>query len=181
LYRVGVGVDPSGGAGQCGIIGAGIAKIGRLEQAYTIADYSTPAGTPSSEWAIAVLRCYHAIGADFIAVERNFGGDMVANTIRTAELRDAAGHLLLSGKNIKIIEVSASRGKEIRAEPVSSLFQLGRAHHVGYYPELEKQWTKWQPGMKPSPDRMDAEVWVITELLVDDGKQKTARVLGRRR
>lgn len=178
LYRIVVGIDPSGGAGECGIVGAGVAKVGRVDHGYTLADFSTPPRTSSAEWAVAALRCYHALSADAFVVEKNFGGDMAGNTIRTAELRDGAGNLLLSGKNVKIIEVTASRGKEVRAEPVAALFELGRGHHVGNFPEMEKQWAKWQPGSKPSPGRLDAETWCYTELLVDDGKQKTARVLG---
>lgn len=164
LVQLVIGVDPSGGAGQCGIIGAGKARVGRAWHGYTVADYSTPLGTPSSEWAVAALRCYDALQADAIVVERNFGGDMVENTIRQAELRDAAGNLLLSGANVPIIEVQASRGKEVRAQPVAAVYQLGRAHHVGYFPALEKQWTQWIPGTKPSPDRLDAEVWALTYL-----------------
>jgi phage terminase large subunit-like protein len=82
--------------------------------------------------------------------------------------------VILEGKNIKIVEVSASRGKEVRAQPVSSLFELGKWHHVGRFPELQKQWTQWVPGTKPSPDRLDAEVWLATHYLV--GKEETARV-----
>jgi hypothetical protein len=169
LYRVLVGVDPSGGTGQCGIIGGGIGKMGNEDHGYTIADYSTPIGTGSSDWAIAALRCYHAIGADAIVVEKNFGGDMAKNTIKTAELVDTDGVVVLKGTNIRIVEVTASRGKEVRAQPVASLFQLGKAHHLGHFPELEKQWTQWEPGTKPSPDKLDAEVWVMTELGLTGG------------
>lgn len=177
LYKVGVGVDPSGGAGQCGIIGGGVGKVGRNNHGFTIADYSTPEGTPSSDWAIAALRCYDAIGADFIAVEDNFGGDMVENTIRTAELIDGDDKIILKGKNVSIIRVHASRGKEVRAQPVASLFQLGKTHHVGFFPELEKQWTQWEPGTKPSPDRLDAEVWIYTELLVGTSEPPAGEVI----
>ena len=164
LIRVAVGVDPSGGAGMCGIIGGGIAKVGKVKHGYTLADYSTPYGTKSADWGTAVLRAYHAISADVIFVEANFGGDMVENTIRTAVLDDDDGNVILRGVNLPIQMVHASRGKEVRAQPVASLFQLGRMHHVGHFPELEKQWTKWEPGNKPSPDKLDAEVWWVTGL-----------------
>jgi hypothetical protein len=174
LHGLGVAVDPSGGTGQCGIIGGGIARLGNELHGYTIADASTPEGTSSAKWAEASLGLYNAIGADCIIVEKNVGGDMVANTIRTAVLKDNTGKVILEGKNIKIVEVSASRGKEVRAQPVSSLFELGKWHHVGRFPELQKQWTQWVPGTKPSPDRLDAEVWLATHYLV--GKEETARV-----
>lgn len=168
LHMLGVAVDPAGGTGQCGIIGGGVAMLGKEKHGFTIADYSTPEGTSSALWAEAALRCYNALGADCVVVEKNFGGDMVANTIRTAVLKDAAGNVILEGKHIKIIEVNASRGKEVRAQPVATLFELGKWHHVGRFPELQKQWTQWIPGTKPSPDRLDAEVWLATHYLVGE-------------
>jgi len=182
LAAVGVAVDPSGGTGQCGIIGGGVATIGREQHGFTIADASTPVGTSSARWAEAALRLYNAIRADCIIVERNFGGDMVENTIRTAVLKDSDGEVILKGENVKIIEVNASRGKEVRAQPVSSLFELGKWHHLGRYPELQRQWTQWIPGTKPSPDRLDAEVWLATHYLVDKelpAMMKQAHVKGR--
>jgi len=164
LTTIVVGVDPSGGAGQCGIIPAGKAKIGKEWHGYTIGDYSTPYGTDSAEWGIAVLKCYHAVKADVIVVETNFGGDMVRNNIQQAVLRDEEGEIILRGTNVAIVEVSASRGKQVRAQPVATVFQLGKGHHVGYYPKLEKEWTGWVPGEGPSPDRLDAEVWAYTYL-----------------
>ena len=164
LYRVAIGCDPSGGAGQVGIVGGGIANVGKVVHGYTLIDYSTPKGTPASQWGSDVLRAYHSIGADCVYVERNFGGDMAKNTIRTAVLEDAEGNVILTGSQVPIVEVNASRGKAVRAEPVASLFQRGICHHVGFFPELEKQWTQWQPGTQPSPDRLDAEVWMFTGL-----------------
>ena len=145
LVRIAVGVDPAGGAGRCGIVAGGKSKTGGEWHGYTIADASTPYGTPAADWAIAALRCYHAVKADCIVVERNFGGDMASNTIRQAVLlgedEDGNETVILRGTNVKILEVSASRGKKVRAQPVASVFQLGRAHHVGYFPQLQKQWT----------------------------------------
>jgi phage terminase large subunit-like protein len=169
LIRAAVGVDPSGGAGQCGIIGGGVAKIGKDLHGYTLLDNSTPNGTSSRDWGVAVLRTFHAIGADVIFVEGNFGGDMAENTIRTAVLEDGEGNIIIRGANVPIQMVHASRGKEVRAQPVASLFEQGRLHHVGHFPELEKQWTKWEPGDKPSPDRLDAEVWIYSGLQLVHG------------
>lgn len=179
LYRIGIGVDPSGGAGQCGIVAGGLARMGREAHGYTLGDFSTPMGASSLTWGEAVLRAYYSLGADVIFVERNFGGDMAANTVRTAVLRNEQGHIILEGKHVKIEEVNASRGKAVRAEPVATSFELGRVHHVGYYPELQKEWTKWVPGSKdPSPNRLDAEVWLWTGLgLIESAGKKTAGIL----
>ena len=174
LTTISVGVDPSGGAGQCGIIPAGKAKVGKEWHGYTLGDYSTPYGTDSADWAIAVLRCYHAVGADRIVVEINYGGDMVRTNIRQSVLRDESGKVILRGANVPIIEVSASRGKQVRAQPVATVFQLGKAHHVGHLPKLEKEWTGWVPGEGPSPDRLDAEVWAYTNLGLTTGTELPA-------
>lgn len=170
LVRIVVGVDPSGGAGGCGIVATGKAKIGPDWHGFTIDNRSTPPGTPSSEWAEAALWCYHVNRADCLVVEKNFGGDMAEANIRNAVIKDASGKILLSGKSVNIIMVTASRGKQVRAEPVATLFQLGKMHHVGNYSTLQRQWTAWEPGTLPSPDELDAEVWAVTELgLADSG------------
>ncbi len=62
--------------------------------------------------------------------------------------------------------VHASRGKDVRAEPVSTLYAEGRVHHVGHFPELEAEMTGWVPGDPDSPNRLDALVWVMTELML---------------
>jgi phage terminase large subunit-like protein len=89
-----------------------------------------------------------------IIAERNNGGDMVEFTIRTVD------------STVPVKTVWASRGKRTRAEPVAALYEQGKVHHVGAFPELETQQCEWLPGEK-SPDRMDALVWVLTDLLVD--------------
>ena len=82
----------------------------------------------------------------------NNGGDLVEVNIRTV------------GPNVSYKAVHASRGKQIRAEPVAALYEQGKVHHVGCFPLLEDQMCEWVPGEK-SPDRMDALVWAITELM----------------
>lgn len=170
LELIYVGVDPSGGAGICGIVPVGKATIGRFQHGYTLGDWSTPKGTGSAKWAVRALSCYNAVEADAIVVEKNFGGDMARQTIRTAVLygdidpETGLKEILVDGATVKIIEVNASRGKEVRAQPVASLYELGRAHQVGHNPRLEAQWTRWVPGTKPSPDGLDAEVWAYTKL-----------------
>lgn len=164
LTRVVIGVDPSGGAGQAGIVAVGVATLGGVKHGYTLGDYSTPEGASTDTWATAALRAYVDHDADAIVVERNFGGDMARDAIRNTRYGD------LSGRDVTIIEVNASRGKAVRAQPVVVLFEQGRAHHVGRYPELQKQWTRWTPGELPSPDRLDAEVWAYSHLFGAGGR-----------
>jgi phage terminase large subunit-like protein len=138
---------------ETGIIVAGLGLDG---QGYILADYSLQ-GKPS-EWADAVAAAYNLFKADAVVGEDNNGGDLVEVNVRTAK------------KNISYHAVHASRGKIIRAEPVSSLYQQGRVHHVGVFPDLEDQLCNWEPGMR-SPDRLDALVWALTELMLDEDKE----------
>jgi phage terminase large subunit-like protein len=91
--------------------------------------------------------------------EVNNGGYLVEVNLRTVD------------KNIPYSPVHASRGKDTRAEPVSSLYEQGKIHHVGTFPELEDQMCEWEPGRK-SPDRMDALVWAFWELFGLGEKEK---------
>jgi len=105
--------------------------------------------------------------ADFIVAESNQGGDMVASVIRAA-----AAELHRAGKrtspHVVVKLVHASRGKHTRAEPVAQLDEQGRIHHVGAHATLEDQMTTWDAAAgQPSPDRMDARVWLFTALMVD--------------
>ena len=86
--------------------------------------------------------------------EKNFGGDMVEATLKAVD------------RTLAVRMVSASRGKDVRAEPVSALYDDGLVHHVGVFDELETEMTTWRPGDSESPNRMDALVWVITELML---------------
>jgi phage terminase large subunit-like protein len=108
--------------------------------------------------------------ADRIVGEVNNGGDMVEYVIRSIE------------KNIAYEDVRASRGKYIRAEPVSALYEQNKVHHVGNFPDLEDQLCEWVPGDR-SPDRLDALVWLIFELMPDmleDGFIIEGKSAGRR-
>ncbi len=155
LRRVVVAVDPSGGAGrgndECGIVVAGRADDAH---AYVLADLS---GKLSPErWANRAVDAYHDHQADCIVVETNFGGEMVENTIRTIDPR------------VPVKRVHASRGKVVRAEPVVALYEQGKVHHVGTLPGLEDQMCGWNPNDSGgSPDRVDALVWGLTELAVE--------------
>jgi phage terminase large subunit-like protein len=150
LIRVVVGVDPAVSSGdesaETGIIGAGIAADG---QVYVLDDASLH-GSPL-DWARSVVRSFHRHKADRVIGEVNNGGDLVEVNLRTVD------------RSIPFRAVHASRGKLIRAEPIAALYEQGKVHHVGTFPQLEDQMTEWVPGEK-SPDRMDALVWAITEL-----------------
>jgi phage terminase large subunit-like protein len=159
LVRVVVGVDPSGsdadGTGEQGIVVCGVDEKG---EGYVLEDatcHEKPDG-----WGKAVVRAYQRHRADAVAVERNFGGDMAKFVI------EQAAHDLKT--RVKVIEVVASRGKRVRAEPVAALYEQGRIHHVGDdLREVEEQLRSFVPaeGMK-SPDRLDALVWAFTDLML---------------
>lgn len=148
--RVVVSIDPSATStgDEAGIITAG--KSG--DQGYVIADDSVQ-GSPKT-WATAAVTAYHKHKADCIVAESNNGGEMVELTIGTVDPK------------VPVRLVHASRGKQTRAEPVGSIYEHGRGHHVGSFPALEDEMCLWMPG-DPSPNRMDALVWAFTELIVE--------------
>ncbi len=151
LIRVVVGVDPPGSSegAECGIIGAGISPRG---EGYVLADRSVQ-GSPDT-WGRAVVALYEELKADRVVAEVNFGGDMVEHVIRTID------------PSISYRAVRASRGKAIRAEPIAALYEQQRIHHVGYLADLEQQMASWVPGEGDSPDRVDALVWSMHDLMV---------------
>ena len=157
LKRIVVAVDPAVSdteqSDEHGIIVAGIDEDGR---GIVLEDASMKGGP--AEWSRRVVSLYRSWGADAVVVERNQGGDMVAHTIRTA------------GATVNIREVTASRGKHIRAEPIAALYEQGRVAHVGAFPALESQMTQMtSSGYQGdgSPDRLDALVWALTDLFPD--------------
>ena len=157
LQRITVGVDPSGGAGEQGIIVAGKSSIDtvikgktqRVFEGFVLADYSC-ALSPNG-WGRRAVQAAIDFEADDIVVERNFGGDMAIATIT-----DAAESM---GVSIPVRATVASRGKRVRAEPVSALAERGRWHHVGTFEQLEDQLCTWTDESDFSPDRLDAMVW----------------------
>lgn len=159
MLRMCVAVDPSMSStterpSETGII---IGGLGANRQVYIIEDCSLLRPTPD-QWALAAIAAYHQHKADKIVYETNQGGENVAQTLRTQD------------DKIPLKGVRASRGKQIRADPVSALYEQGKVHHVGLFPELEDQLCSWVPGEnQPSPDRLDALVWLVTELLLGGG------------
>jgi phage terminase large subunit-like protein len=160
LVRVGIGVDPEGsseeGAAETGIV---VAALGSDGHYYVMADVSERARPEI--WGRAVVNAYTAMDADIIVPEKNNGGEMVEATIRA--IRDDEDNPI--GKQTNIKPVHASRGKITRAEPISALYEQNLVHHLGLFPELEDQMCDYDPNTaKVSPDRMDALVWILTEL-----------------
>lgn len=140
---------------------AGIITVGRaLKAGYVVADDSVQ-GSPKT-WATAAVTAYHKHRADYIVAESNNGGEMVSLTIATVDPR------------ITVKLVHASRGKQTRAEPVASIYEHGRGHHLGSFPALEDELCLWTPG-DASPNRLDALVWGMSELLVDPPKIEKGR------
>ncbi len=156
LQRIVVAIDPEATAtedsAETGIIVAGVAMVGNLLHGYVLEDL-TIRGSPD-QWANAAVAGYNKNRADHIIGEVNNGGDMVGSTIKTV------------ARDVPFKAVHATRGKFTRAEPVSALYEQGRIHHIGFYPELEDQLCDWVPGDEKSPDRLDALVWAFTELML---------------
>jgi len=108
-------------------------------------------------WARKAINCYYEWNADRIVAEVNNGGDLVERLLRGIDL------------NIPYRSVRATRGKLVRAEPIAALYEQRRVHHIGYFPELESQMCSYLGETKPSPDRLDALVWGLTELSKSKG------------
>lgn len=154
LSRIVIGVDPPGGATECGIVAAGIARIDKVTHGYVLMDKSLAASP--DQWGSEVASTYYLLEADRIIAEINFGGDMVVSVISTVD------------KNLPVKTIRASRGKAVRAEPVLALYESKRIHHVGQFQGLEDEMCNWVPGVSNwSPNRIDAMVWAFTELMID--------------
>lgn len=167
LARIVVGLDPNvknrdhaelrrGGADvldEAGIVVAGSTYIDDVEHYFVLGDYSLDEGP--NEWGKAAVKAYDVHNADRIIGEVNNGGDMVEATIRAVD----------GAANVGYKSVTASRGKAIRAEPISALYEQGRVHHVGMFAQLEDEMCQFDPVTTvKSPNRMDALVWALTEL-----------------
>lgn len=154
LQKIVVGVDPSGGSGEQGIVTVGSATtLGEnnklLKHGYVLAD-NTVQLKPEG-WSRKAVQTAVDWEASAIVVETNFGGDMAVSTLMTA--------CEAEGVSVPIKTVHASRGKKPRAQPVSAMSVQGRWHHVGEFAELEDQMCVWTEDSNWSPDRLDAAVW----------------------
>jgi phage terminase large subunit-like protein len=161
LARCVVAVDPSGGSDaendEQGIVAAGLGADGR---GYVLADRSCKLSPDG--WGRRAVQAYVDYAADAIVGEANFGGDMVSAVIKNAA-RDM-------GVSVVYKAVHASRGKAVRAAPVAQLYEQGNVSHCDVYPELEEELTSWTPESGQSPNRLDALVWALTELMVKDAR-----------
>jgi len=161
-----IAVDPPVIDGTCGIVACAREGQGDASIAHILADHSVTAATPE-RWAAAVAAAARAHGTVEVVAEANQGGKMVKAVLHTAD----------PGLRVKLVHASA--GKATRAEPVSHLFEAGRAVIHGHIPELEAQLLGLiagggYEGPGPSPDRADAMVWGVTELML--GRRAEPRV-----
>lgn len=161
LVRVVVGVDPAVTSGddadETGIVVAGKGVDGH---AYVLHDRScrlSPDG-----WAKRAVAAYEETKAARIIAEVNNGGDLVEAVIRTVRTSD--------GLPVSYRAVRASRGKRVRAEPIAALYEQGKVHHIGCFAELEDQMCNFTPETAESPDRLDALVWALTDLMGTRGE-----------
>lgn len=177
LKRIVVAVDPSGASGpedyrsdEIGIVAAG---LGVDDHAYILADRTVRAGPAG--WGKVAVDLHHALKGDRIIAEKNYGGAMVEHVIRT------------TNRKVPVRLITASRGKTVRAEPVASLYETTpergpMVHHVGRYPEMEDEMSNFSvAGYQGdrSPNRADALVWAITELMLGDaGTLETHSIRG---
>lgn len=152
MDRVVVAVDPPASAtgDACGVVVAGRAG----EAAFVLADWSIEGASPAV-WARRAASAYAEFGADRLVVEANQGGDMARAVLAQVD------------PGLAIRPVFASRGKRARAEPVAALYERGRVRHVGAFPALEDEMTRFTgAACGKSPDRLDALVWALTDLLL---------------
>ncbi len=160
LERIIVGVDPATTdtetSDETGIVvcGRGTDLLG-----YLLDDLSMK-GKPNT-WGRAVVAAYYKYKANMVVAEVNQGGDMVESTIHTID------------PTVPVLKIHAKKNKQARAEPISALHEQGRIYHVGFHAKVEDQLCEWvpEPGV-PSPDRLDAYVYALTELMLGMGRPK---------
>lgn len=164
--RIVVGVDPAGSTGRSSDE-TGIIVAAKAEDGFYVLDDFTGKYSPAA-WAAQVQKAYEMYSADAVVVERNYGGDMVKETLRN------------NGYEGRVVEAKAVDGKRLRAEPIAAIYEQGRAHHArnaglmvndprtntlkNKLSLLEDELVSWVPGGR-SPNRMDAMVWCGAELM----------------
>ena len=151
MQRIVIAVDPAvtanSNSDETGIV---IAGRGVDNHYYILGDYS---GIFSPDvWIKRAIELYYKFDADRIVCEVNNGGDLIEKLLRVQDV------------NVPYSSVRATRGKILRAEPISALYEQERVHHVGFFKELEEQMCSYTPQTIKSPDRLDALVWALTSL-----------------
>lgn len=165
LRRIAVAIDPAmtagPGADETGIVAAGIDAAGTGHVLEDLSGRLSPAA-----WARRAIDGYRRLGADALVAEVNQGGDLVAQTLAAVD------------PGVPVRAVRASRGKRSRAEPVAALYEQGRVRHAGAFPDLEDQMCAWTgaPG-EASPDRLDALVWALSDLMLGAGPARSEEFL----
>jgi phage terminase large subunit-like protein len=158
LQRVVVGIDPAVSTKE-GNDETGIVVCGRDDRGHGWVLEDLSGRHAPADWARIAIEACRRHSADRIIGEVNQGGDLVENRIRMID------------ENVPFTAVHASRGKYTRAEPISALFEQNRVHLVGSFPHLEDQLTQFVPdldrGRSGSPDRADAMIWALTDLMVE--------------
>ncbi|OKL43207.1 ATP-binding protein [Pseudovibrio exalbescens] len=168
LLRIVIAIDPPATATDrsdaCGIVAAGLDEAGT---GYILRDRSKR-GLRPREWAQRAIDLYHELQADCVVAEANQGGEMVREVMARAD------------PAVPVKLVHATRSKRRRAEPVALLYEQGRVYHVGQYPELEDEMADFAPtGLSSgrSPDRLDALVWALSELMLNQSTRPRLRAL----
>ena len=166
--RIVVAVDPSGASGHEDVrsdeIGIVVAAKLKSQRYAVLADRSLRASP--QQWAAVTVNTFKEFGADLVVAEKNFGGSLVEANLRNAD------------RHIPVKLVTASRGKAVRAEPISHLYARGEVDHATAFPELEQQATEMTTAGymgQRSPDRLDAMVWALSEL---SGVGKQIEIVG---
>jgi len=165
LKLVVVGVDPAvtskKTSDETGIIAAGIG----VDDRYYVLDDRSLLDTPE-KWAKMSVKCFHDHEANILVAEVNNGGDLISTVLR------------MHDPSIRVQQVWASRGKQIRAEPITMLYEQGKVSHVGYFPDLEDEQCTWDPSdpKSKSPNRVDALVWALTYLRTRGGGSNVGNI-----
>lgn len=166
LKRIVIAIDPAttthDHSDETGIVVVGVDE---MNQAYILEDLSGKLSP--NDWGQRVVNSYYRLKADKVVVEINKGGDLVENVLRSID------------STIPIKAVRATRGKYTRAEPIAALYEQGRVFHAQPFTILETQMCDYVPGLtSKSPDRMDALVWGVTELILESERQPKLKIWG---
>lgn len=164
LKRIVIAIDPAttthDHSDETGIVVVGVDE---KNQVYVLEDLSGKLSP--NDWGTRVVNSYYRVKADRVVVEINKGGDLVENVLRSID------------STIPIKAVRATRGKYTRAEPIAALYEQGRVFHAQPLTILETQMCDYVPGLtSKSPDRMDALVWGVTELILESERQPKLKI-----